>query len=58
MDRQRLVQRPVERSAVVAEQLPQLLLGLSLDEVGRQCVGALPLRMRRRATRSWEGDVR
>jgi hypothetical protein len=57
---QRLVQRPVERSAVVTELLPQLLLGLGLDEVGWRRAGMLPLllRMRGGATRSWKGGVR
>jgi hypothetical protein len=57
VDPQRLIQRPVERSAVVAKLLPQLLLSLGLDEVGRRCAGALPLLlwMRRGATRSWKG---
>jgi hypothetical protein len=60
VDPQRLVQRSVERSAVVAKLLPQLLLGLGLDTVGRRCAGARPLllRMRRGTTRSWEGGVR
>jgi hypothetical protein len=60
MNPQRLVQRSVERSAVVAELLPQLLLGLGLDEVGRRCAGVLPLllRMRCGVTRSWKGSAR
>jgi hypothetical protein len=60
VDPQRLVQRPVERSAVIAELLPQLLLHLGLDEVGRRCAGALPLllRMRRGATRRWKSSAR
>jgi hypothetical protein len=41
MDPQRLVQRPVERGAVVMELLPEPLLRLSIDEVGRQGVGIL-----------------
>jgi hypothetical protein len=41
VDPQRLVQRPVERGAVVAELLPEPLLCLSLDEVGRRGVGIL-----------------
>jgi hypothetical protein len=42
---------------VVAELLPQLLLGLSLGEVGRWRVDAfpLPLRARRRTTRGRKG---
>jgi hypothetical protein len=35
MDPQRLVQRSVERSAMVAELLPQLLLLLGVGEGGR-----------------------
>jgi hypothetical protein len=60
VDPQRLIQRSVERSAMVTKLLPQLLLGLGLDEVGRRCAGALPLllRMCRGATRSWEGGAR
>jgi hypothetical protein len=34
MDPQRLVQHPVQRGAVIAELLPQLLFGLGVDEVG------------------------
>jgi hypothetical protein len=57
VDSQRLVQRPVERGAVVAELLPQLLLGLSIGEVGRRRDGTFPslLWVRRGAIRSWEG---
>jgi hypothetical protein len=43
VDPQRLVQRVVERDAVVAEFLPQRLLGSGLAEVGRRCAHALPL---------------
>jgi hypothetical protein len=59
VDLQRLIQRLVERSTVIAELLPQLLLRLSLDEVGRRRAGSLPLllRMRRGATRSWESSA-
>jgi hypothetical protein len=59
VDPQRLVQCSVERSAVVAKLLPQLLLGLGLDEVGRRSAGALRLllRMCRGATQNWEGDA-
>jgi hypothetical protein len=46
MDPQRLVQRSVERSAVVAELRPQLLLRLGLDEVGWRCAGSLQLLLR------------
>jgi hypothetical protein len=54
VDPQRLVQRPVERGAVVAEVLPQCLLGLGIGEVGRWRDGAFPLllRARRGAIRS------
>jgi hypothetical protein len=57
---QRLVQRSIERRTVVAEFLPQLLLGLDLDEVGWRRASVLPLllRMRRGATRSWKGGAR
>jgi hypothetical protein len=41
VDPQRLVQRPVERSAVVTELLPQPLLCLGVDEVGRRGAGML-----------------
>jgi hypothetical protein len=60
MDLQRLVQRSVERSAMIVELPPQLLLRLGLDEVGRRCAGALPLLlwMRRGATRRWESSAR
>jgi hypothetical protein len=45
---------------MVAKLLPQLLFGLGLNEVGRWCVGVLPLvlRMCRGATRSWKGGAR
>jgi hypothetical protein len=60
VDPQRLVQRSVERGAVVVKLLLQLLLGLGLDEVGRRCAGALPLllQMCRGAARSREGGAR
>jgi hypothetical protein len=48
VDPQRLVQRLVERSAVIAELLPQPLLRLGLDEVGRRRADMLPLLLRRR----------
>jgi hypothetical protein len=56
VDPQRLIQRLVERGAVVAEFLPQCLLGLGIGEVGRRRDGAFPLllRARRDAIRSWE----
>jgi hypothetical protein len=43
VDPQRLVQRVVEQGAMVAELLPQHLLGLGLIEVGRRRAGMLPL---------------
>jgi hypothetical protein len=43
VDPQRLVQRPVERGAVVGEFLPQRLLGLGIGEVGWRHDGAFPL---------------
>jgi hypothetical protein len=43
MDPHRFVQRPVELGTMVAELLPQRLLGLSTGEVSRRCVGGLPL---------------
>jgi hypothetical protein len=46
VDPQRLVQHPVERSTVVAELLPQPLLCLSIDEVGRRNAGTLSLLLR------------
>jgi hypothetical protein len=60
VDPQRLVQRPVERSTVITKLLPQPLLCLSLDEVGRRRASALLLLLRtcRGATRSWESDAR
>jgi hypothetical protein len=48
VDPQRLVQRPIERGAVVAKLLPEPLLRLSLDEVGRRGVGVLPLLLQAR----------
>jgi hypothetical protein len=60
MDPQCLVQRPVERSAVIMELLPQPLLRLSLDELGRRRADTLPLLLRtyRGAARSWESNAR
>jgi hypothetical protein len=46
VDPQRLVQRPVERSTMITELLPQPLLHLSLDEVGRRRAGTLLLLLR------------
>jgi hypothetical protein len=40
VDSQRLVQRSVERGAVIAELLPQLLLLLGVGKVGGRLVGA------------------
>jgi hypothetical protein len=60
LDPQRLVPRPVERGAVVAEFLPQRLLGLGIGEVGRWRDGAFPLLLqaRRSVIRSWENRAR
>jgi hypothetical protein len=41
VDPQRLVQRPVERGALITELLLKTLLQLSLDEMGRRGVGIL-----------------
>jgi hypothetical protein len=46
MDPQGLVQRIVERGAMVSKLLPQCLLGLGLVEVGRRRAGVLPLLLR------------
>jgi hypothetical protein len=45
---------------MVAELLPQRLLGLGTREVSQRCVDALPLllRMRRGAARSWKSGAR
>jgi hypothetical protein len=45
---------------MVAELLPQRLLGLGTSEVSRRRVNAFPLRlwMRRGVARSWKGGVR
>jgi hypothetical protein len=48
LDLQRLVQRIVERGVVVAELLPQRLLGLGLAKVGRWHTDVLPLLLRTR----------
>jgi hypothetical protein len=48
VDPQRLVQRPVEQGAVVAKLLPEPLLRLSLDEVGRRGVDVLSLLLQAR----------
>jgi hypothetical protein len=48
VDPHRFVQCPVERGVVVAELLPQCLLGLGTGEVSRRRVGALPLLLRTR----------
>jgi hypothetical protein len=60
VDPQRLVQRPVERSVVVTELLPQPLLRLSADDMGRRSADTLPLLLRtyRGAARSWESSTR
>jgi hypothetical protein len=54
MDPQCFIQHPIERGAVVAELLPQCLLGLGTGEVSRRRVGAFPLLLwtRRGAVRS------
>jgi hypothetical protein len=46
MDPQRLVQRSVERGAVIVELLQQLLLLLGIGEMGGRLVGALLSRSR------------
>jgi hypothetical protein len=45
---------------MVAELLPQRLLGLGTGEVSRRCVDAFPLLLltRRGAIRSWKGSAR
>jgi hypothetical protein len=48
VDSQRLVQRVVEQGAVVAELLPQRLLGLGFVEVGRRRAGVLSPLLRAR----------
>jgi hypothetical protein len=48
VDSQRLVQCPVEQGAVATELLPEFLLRLCLDEVGRRGVGMLPLLLQAR----------
>jgi hypothetical protein len=55
VDPQRLVQRPVERGAVVAKLLPEPLLYLSLDEVGRRGVSILSLLLQARHGSSTRG---
>jgi hypothetical protein len=55
VDPQRLVQRSVERSAVAAQLLPQLLLLLSIDEEGGWRVDALLLLPR---VRCWTARAR
>jgi hypothetical protein len=46
VDPQRLIQHSVERGAVIAELLPQLLLLLGVDKVGGRLVDALLARSR------------
>jgi hypothetical protein len=46
MDPKRLVQRSVERGAVIAELLPQLLLLLGVGKVGGRLVDTLLARSR------------
>jgi hypothetical protein len=48
VDPQRLVQHPVERGAVITELLPEPLLRLGLDKVGRRGVDMLPLLLQAR----------
>jgi hypothetical protein len=48
VDPQRLVQRLVERGAMITELLPEPLLRLGLDEVGRRGVSMLPLLLQAR----------
>jgi hypothetical protein len=55
VDPQYLVQRVVERGAVVKELLPQHLLGLALAEVGRWRANALRLLLRTRRGAVWSG---
>jgi hypothetical protein len=59
VDLQRLTQRVVELGVVVAELLPQHLLGLGLTEVGRRraCAHPLLLWTRRGVVRSGEGGA-
>jgi hypothetical protein len=59
MDPQCLLQHVVERGALVAELLPQRLLGLGLVKVGRRRAGELPLLLRARhgAIRGGEGGA-
>jgi hypothetical protein len=52
VDPQRLVQRVVERGAVVSKFIPRCLLGLGLVKVGRRCVGVPLLLLRAR-----NGDI-
>jgi hypothetical protein len=60
VDPQHLIQRLIEQSAVITELLPQPMLLLSLDEVGRRRADALPLLLWtcRGATQSWESSAR
>jgi hypothetical protein len=62
VDPQHLVQRPVERGAVITKLLPEPLLRLGLNEVGRRGVGMLPLLLQARressARRRGPGAVR
>jgi hypothetical protein len=59
VDPQRLIQRVVERGAMVTELLPQRLLGLGLVEVGRRRADVVPLllRARCRAIRGEKGGA-
>jgi hypothetical protein len=57
MDPQGLVQRIVERGAVVPKLLPQHLLGLGLVEVGRRRAGMLSLLLLARHGNAWGGQA-
>jgi hypothetical protein len=57
VDPQRLVQRSVERGAVITELLAEPLLRLGLDKVGRWRAGVSLLRMRHRPSERRRGPV-
>jgi hypothetical protein len=57
MNPQRLVQRVVERGAVVSEFLLQRLLGLGLIKVGRRHAGVPLLLFRARNNDIWGGQA-
>jgi hypothetical protein len=56
VDLQLLVQRVVERGTVVAELMPQRLLGLGLAEVGRRHARVLLLLLGTRRGAIWSGE--